>query len=1022
MNFSDDQAKRGRKIKALRILAAVFFVLFLSSSFLFMSPQPARADLPVVDLIGNALKTGDTIWTKIQKVLGILLTKVAAVALQSAVSNTLNTIAYDEATYLGSGEQGQKPLWQTGNTETIMSNIGDEAAGNFISSIDKQFGGNLCAPSLNAKIAIGLGLVGAVRPPAPDCTWSTLSKNWSNVIKKYTSLNGQGFLKDFASSFDVTGGHSDLSAALDLQTNLINQQSQAQINQALTLQANGYWTDPRNIAGTILGVPGQAKQNAADTQLVKQQSLLQTTQDDLVNAAEIFIKQLSITGFQTIMKNLTTSVNQPAAEVSITNPYAAPQSGGIAAAQGALRKIVEPEFSSKADYDILQELSVCNTGVLGGVGPTDCVIDTGFSQAIQNRETVGAAVADGSLDGSKPFGFIAGSAADPSPIEPSYTQGYPYRSMSILRKYRIIPVGWELAAQYIQSHFSDSDVASHNNLKDLIACFDPNDLYTGYYADWCRGLVDPSWVLKAPQNFCSKEGYGPQILSGQSVSGGVDTNGKALQSQFQVVRSDSYCGDEQSCIKENDDGSCKYFGYCTADFRLWKFGSSGSCDEKYNTCQTFTNSQGAQVSYLQDTLQYCDASEAGCKQYAIPSSDGYASSTDTVDWTQSASSIFLNKNAAACPQNNEGCHEFLRFGSGLASNLVTNSDFESDAAGSVPAGWQNDASSLSVEYDPVSGSNGNVVDIKNVFLSAEHGIYSMDRSDKNNVSVFPAGFVMEPEVSYTLSADVYLVTGSNVVVAIGRTGNYFQTSATTVQGSWQRISVTLLNNLQISANEIKIYATPVGNGNTEFYLDNVKFEIGNTATAYSAYRDNNLVYEKFMPAYLQEACYVDPDNGDFSLKTNAPAACANFARQCNQDEVGCDSFTNNDDKSQAAIPAAVTDADVCPAVCDGYNTFIQSANNLSSAHTQYFIPSTAKTCAAAEVGCQEFTNLASSTADRCQCQLQRFLYLGRRRRRRPTISQIQPAGQRYAAGSQRWRRVSYVQRIYLRSQPGQPGL
>ena len=955
-----ERKKSGRKGRIVKIFAAAFLIFFLSSSFVFMAPRPARADLPVVDLIGNALKTGDTVWTKIQKVLGILLTKVAAVALQSAVSNTLNTIAYDEATYLGSGRQGQKPLWETGDTKTIMSNIGDQAAGQFISSLDKQFGVKLCQPNISAKLTIGLGMVGAVRPPAPDCTASTLIKNWDATIKTFTSSNRQDFLKQFAGIFDVTGGKSDLSASLSLQSDLINQQQQAQLNQALTLQASGFWNDPRNIAGTIKGVPGQGKTNAEQTALVKKQSLLQTTQDDLVNAAEIFIKQLSITGLQTIMKNLTSSLSQPAANSSITNPYAAPQSGGVANAQGILRQIVEPKFGSKTDYNILQELSVCNVGVLGGVGPTDCVIDPAFSQAVENRETVGQAVADGSLDGAKPFGFIAGSGTNSAPIEPVYTQGYPYRSMSILRKYRIIPVGWELAAQYIQAHFSE--VGSHNNLKDLIACYDSNDSYTGYYADWCRGLIDPTWVLKAPQNYCAKQGFGPQILSGQSVSGGVDGNGNPLQSQFQVVRSDSYCGDEQSCIKENDDGSCKYFGYCTEDKRLWKFGSSNSCESQYNTCQTFTDSQGAQVSYLKDSLQLCDASEAGCKDYAIPAAEGYDADTGSLDWTKSSDSIFLNNGAKTCDPANEGCHEFLRFSSGLGANLIIDSNFAADAEGSAPAHW-NFLGSAAVTSQGPAGRVGNVAEITGNAGGAE--LNSLDWSSNaasqgsTFISAFPQGFVMEPEISYTLSADVYLQGGDSVTIGIGRNGSAWQEAKVTAAGSWQTISITLLNNQDILANEIRIYGS---GANANFYVSNIKFEVGGAPTAFTAYRDNNLIYEKFMPDYLKNACYADPANGDFRLIANAPAVCDNFARQCNRDEVNCDSYTNNDIAGQAPIPAAVTDVDACPAVCDGYNTYIQSANVFSTAHAKYFIPSTARTCASAAVGCQEFTNLASSTA------------------------------------------------------------
>ncbi|MDD4901701.1 MAG: hypothetical protein PHE24_01040 [Patescibacteria group bacterium] len=962
MLLQGDPIKRGKKGKLIKIFATVFLIFFLSSSFLFMAPAPARANLPVVDLLGNALTTGKTIWDKIQNVLKVLLVKVAGSAVESALSNTLKTIVYDEATYLGTGREGQKPLWETGNIGTIMGNIGDNAAGNFISQLEKQFGVNLCQPSLpTVKLSIGLGLVGAKRPPQPDCTASTMVKNWDATLKAFASQNRQDFLKQFAGIFDVTGGKSDLSAALSIQSGFIEAQATATANKQLSMLAGsaGLMLDNRNVAGTVKGIPGKSQQDFNNTMAAEKASLMKSTQSDLSDLVSIFIKQLSITGIQTIMKKFTESLNQPAANSSISNPYAAPQSGGIAAAQGVLRKIIEPQFSSKADYDILQQLSVCNVGVLGGVGPTDCVIDDSFSQAISNRKTVGQAF----VNDTKPFGFIAGSANNSAPIEPSYTQGYPYRSMSILRKYRIIPVGWELAAQYIEAH-PEVISGNHNNLKSLIACYDPNDLYRGYNDNgdekWCQGLVDPTWVLKAPQNYCSKQGYGPQILSGQSVSGGVDADGKALQTEFQVVRSDSYCGDEKSCIKENDDGSCKYFGYCTEDKRLWKFGASGSCDAQYNTCQTFTDSQGGRVSYLKNSIQFCDQINAGCHEYAIAAPEGYNSATENLDWTKSPDSVFLNKSAKTCDQSNEGCHEFLRFSSGLGTNLIINSDFSLDTDGNAPAHWPADVLARVSGANP-GGHSGNVVQINS---NSPEAFYTKDwsASAAGFISAFPAGFVMQPEVSYTLSAEVNLQSGDSVTIGIGRRESTWKEARTKVKG-WQPLSITLLNNNDILANEIRIYGTSA-NGTAVFYVANIKFEVSTGPTAYSAYRGNNLVYEKFMPDYLRDACYADPANGDFRLKDKLtrPSACDNFARQCNADEVGCDSYTRNDNPGQQPIPAAITEVDNCPAKCVGYNTYIQSQNNFTTAHVKYFIPSTAKACSAASVGCQEFTNLASSTA------------------------------------------------------------
>ena len=950
-------------------------LLVVSTSLLIIDPAPARADLPVIDLMGNALKTTDTVWVKIKAILKILWDKAASIALQSAVRNTLNTIAYDTATWAGSGDAGQKPQWLTGDVGSTLANVGDQAAGQFISGIDKQFGVNLCAPSLDVKLKIGLGLATQTKPPAPDCTASEMVKNWDTAI---SSVNSKDFLKKFSGYFDVQ--QNDLGIGLSLQTNLLEEESTAKINEQTRFAGQGNWLDVRNIAGKIKTTPDQAKEELKASQNAQLNAVGKFTGDALTDALNVFLNQLAITAFQNGMRTLTESLNKSdSSESSLASPTSAPQSGGIAAAQGVLRKIIEPQFNSRGDYDILNQLTLCNTGVFG-VGPTDCVLDQNFRQAVANQKTVAEALAEGSLKGEAPFGFVMGG--DNKPIEPAWNQGYPYRSLIILRKYRIIPVGWEIAAQYIQSHPNSQDVSGHNNLNDLLACFENGQknesARNGYYADWCQGLIDPTWVLKAPQNYCVKQGFGSQVLNSTVVDQGVDGQQNKLPPKLMLTRTDSYCGDEQSCIKENNDGSCKYFGYCTEDKRLWKFGND-SCDAQYNTCQAFKTEAGETASYLKNSLQYCDQSEAGCEKYAIASAIGYNKDPLNI-WGSNSGFLYLNKGAGVCEQSSEGCHGFYRIASGLGSNLIRNSGFEQNEASDklndvgggikylVPASW-NPGNSYELEKvwkiqssnasitDAVPAGNGNTLHINSSFSPA--GLLIPDRSSSDRISVLPEGFVMEPEVSYTFSADIYNVSADRVDLTMGRGTNSWVKASAVSKNTWERVSVTINNNPDILANEAIIFGWSAS-GNVEFYIDNVKFEVGNKTTNYSGYTLNNLIYEKFMPAYLRDACYVNPGANNFNLKNNAPAACSQFARACSREEANCELYTNTENRSQ--IPAAVTDKNYCDKSCVGYNAFIQSEDNFSSNHLNYFIPATAKSCAAASVGCEEFTNLASTTS------------------------------------------------------------
>jgi hypothetical protein len=913
-------------------------ILFLAIILFSGAVRPAYA-LGAADIFAP-LKF---VYDKVHDVAVQLYAGAGSYALQTAISRTLNTIAYDTATYLGSGARGQKPQWFTGTPEDEWSKVGEAAMGNFISSLNDQFGGILCEPSLDVKLKIGLGLQNIARPPQPDCTLQKMKANWNQA------LASKDFLKNFANSFDIR--ENDLGIALTAQSNLLTAEDQAILNKQAEIGMNGRYTENSNIAGDILGLPNEARTEQTFADNMYYANGFQFTGDALKDAAQVFLNQFAITFFHQKMRELTALMNKNAsggASNSLNNPGAAPQSGGIAGAQGALRQIAEPKFGSGGDIDILSELSTCNDSVYGGVSPTNCVIDQKFRQAIADQKTVREAINEGSLQGDSSLGFLM----DGNNIV--WNQGYPYRSMIILRKYRIIPVGWEIAAEYISAHAGDSDVAGMNTLNKLTACFADSS-----QPKWCRGLVDPDWVLKAPLNYCAKQGFGQQILNSQVQDQGVDDKGNKLQPKLSITRTDTYCADEQTCIQEKPDGSCNNaWGYCTEDKRIWKFGSD-SCDAKYNTCQTYAPESGGSVSYLKNSLQFCDESQAGCEKYAIASPDVYSADRALLDWTKSSNFIFLNNKAEKCEQSNEGCHEFLRINSGAGTNLIADSDFENDTE--VLPIWSVLTGTASISGSLPGGRTGQGVFIDSV--GPFTGIASFDRSSAGlPPSALPEGFVMEPEVSYTLTADVYLLTGdatAKVTVGIGR-GEDFTQKDTNVHNSWQTISVTLLNNKEILANEFVILGFGADGAPIQFYVDNIKFEISPKATQYSGYRDNNLVYEKFMPAYLRDVCYADPDGGNYSLKDNAPPACNQFARQCNRDEANCERYTKTSDGSK--IAAAVTETDLCLPVCVGYNTYIQSEDNFSSNHVKYFIPDSAETCASAAVGCEEFTNLASSTS------------------------------------------------------------
>src|SRR3989338_123533 len=472
--------------------------------------------------IADQLKTWarETLWRELKK--------AGDVAWKAALKNFLNTLAYDTATYIATGDKGQLPMFQTQGWGGYLKNVADNAAGTFIEELGKNSAlkFNLCAPG-SIMLRINLGLVKTVRPKAPACTFNQLVKNWD------TAITQKDFLGKFQDMFNPWS--NDLGVALTVQSGFGSEIDKA-INEGIKdrQEASGFKSVTDAISGAIKTPGNLVRYATADAYGAAKQSALAYTGSVVADSIDIFINTLAGKLVEKWLRGgLVTKIPKLANKLdSLTNPNAHNPAEGLAGAEARMRSIVEPNFRVRADYDILAELATCQDP--NKAGPTDCVIDEKFRQAIEKRMTVGQALKQGYLNGNGIFGFTSDG------LEPKFNEGYPYRTMIILRKYRIIPVGWEIAAQKIKDQ--QDVVIGTKNLKNLVNCFSGDDEYgTKENAPWCDGLVDPDWVLKAPQNFCKREGAGPEIISEQ-------VTGEGNASTLAILRDDTYCADERPCI------------------------------------------------------------------------------------------------------------------------------------------------------------------------------------------------------------------------------------------------------------------------------------------------------------------------------------------------------------------------------------------------------------------------------------------------------------------------------------------
>ncbi|MFH1565170.1 MAG: LamG domain-containing protein, partial [bacterium] len=558
--------------------------------------------------------------------------------------NALNTffqrIALSISKGIATGDKGGKSLESLQNWGDYVKDAGQAASGDYIDSLSDWSGFNLCEPDLSAKINIGLRLFKVEEPDKPNCTWDKMKNNWDEAI------NDPDLLKNF-SAVSFSSEQSDVGKWLILRDEMEEKKIAAKLAaEKKRLEGEGFvcpeWTVSgdckvtpvkiKDLEATKLRLVAEAKEKEAqrivsmgftDTawDITKKfgetlgKSLLNTLVKDYLNGTYTLQdakKKLCDGSFGKIGGTLGKICDS---DDSVSSPYAQNTSGGEQSAEAIFSKYIQTNLSESGNYDVLSELSSCDNS-REIPGPTTCVIDSNFAQAVREKSTVQEAVKQeavkkGLLDGNKSVGYkTSGSDAK----EMTYMEGYPYRSLVILRKYRIIPVGWELAAEYFLNYGEDSDAPTLNM---LMSAYD--DASSPYYH-----FVDPNWVLKLPSGYCKVLGAGPELLSDENdISKGSDSNNDGdwddqgeRSPTKSITRNDQYCADEQSCIKEGVDGNCEYYGYCMEEKRLWRFDGE-ACDEINNTCKAFVGPKGEAVSYLKNSLDFdgCSKNNSGCQWY-----------------------------------------------------------------------------------------------------------------------------------------------------------------------------------------------------------------------------------------------------------------------------------------------------------------------------------------------------------------------------------------------------------------------
>ncbi len=929
---------RARKTSAAFLLS---LTLFLGSAGLFV-PRTARAQMVVTDPVTGANTTINNVEDFLDKVLlgGVTM------AFINAINYFAQKIAYDAAVYIASGGKGQGTLFQYKDFGAYLSDVALGAAGEAIGTFSEIgfLGFNLCEPSgpdaPRINLAVQLGIASQYQSPEPKCEWSDIAQSWDQFT---TSFETGAILRNIQVS--VGPGQTGLSALFQAPLKVKEKVSAQELISKLEREEGDGFKAVTDIVTGRQKTPAAVIRETALEQTARQSGQQQQSTASVIGPVlSKGVIQVLTVALGTFVNTLASTLLQSAFEGGLfeTTGYdlacafrdAVPDSrealsglncppdlsdaesvvrGGRAAARAAFAGLLAPRVSEVASYDAVAEFTVCPDTLRG---PNNCVMDPSFAAgvrvALQGEPlTVRQAIQQGYLHADWPLVPPTGEGASRNADPYCFTNAYCYSNLIKLRKARIIPIGFELAAEK-----ADPDTT----LGDVVSAFNDCD---GPNGEFCK-LIDPDWIIKYPVTQCRARVYGPTLLTADSD-----------------IRSE-VCVDAPTCIAENPDGTCGTgYGYCTRERNVWRI-EGDSCPAQYAGCQTYAGQGGRSLSVLTTTVDrgICSVENAGCRWYATAQDPA----GDTGDWRADQGRLFLDRDAGTCDAQAAGCTELIRR-EGLEANLVRNPSFESreqtatrpDAWVGAPAAYVTDlfdAQDGSAAVVPGAGPFLQVIGIDpgETYAFSYHARWASGAAVGGAFAQLrvtdAAGTALSVPASDTSCAGMALAATPDSDVVFSRAACSFTAPAA---AAFVEVSLTSSSGAQVDAVQ----------------LEYGRFESGFRATAYAT---TSRDYLTLPPAWL--GC----TGGDTD-----PPGCEDYAGICRQDEVGCDAYTPS--TGGTPVPGIVADENRCPAVCAGYATYKEEASTLSFArYPVHLIPQRGDTCSVASAGCTEFTNLDLAAA------------------------------------------------------------
>jgi len=925
---------------------------------------------------------------------------IIAQALMNLTQFVLNRLAYEAAVIVAAGGIGQDSMFYEKSPTEAWGDFGLDIAGEAVGTLSDTledtfgFGLDLCKPPnqlLNLNLAIGFKQ--EYQPGDIKCDIMKVGQNWKEAF-----TNTFGFLESPAAIKEATltkfaqslhPGRNELSASAGFAFK-IHEKVEEEKQRNFIEQANkdGY----KDVTDFVTG----KTETPADTMQKQYEETLAATSghesrvdvSELMSWGDIGFGMAAAAG-STFTNTLLSKVLQNVydglfqTEPDDIDPFNIESLAGSGkeSAQDALSELLAINPISVSDYNILNEFSVCAAS--GGInrGLNSCVLDSRFAGAITKAQTgqaltVQEAIDAGDLHGDWPLISPEAKALNQDPL--CYKEGYCYGNLVKLRKARILPIGWELAAQ---KNDKDNPTKLQEIVDGFSKCNDNGEIDDTSDHKWCH-LIDPNWVIKYPETQCRAQ-----------------ANGEIRLSTYVPGRT-SVCVDTPSCIGEDNDGKCSDgFGYCVSEKNVWRF-RGNDCPAQYASCLSFTNTTtSAQSNWLVRSVDFsvCGQSNAGCQWYRtnkFPNDQGTVDdpTDDAYEWLAKGETYstlnrdgfldytvgnnraapmaldyvyggaqsfvhyayqdrrYLTHSAQACDAEQVGCSE-LYSAKDLTLNILQNPSFEKDEDNNnIPDAWlPNDIANGNELYsgpETNHGTNSLSLEENERYIQrvpiTENNFYTLTFDAKAQIDV-------QTNVIATVTLLDYqgdkLNLGGLVMLGDCDPVNDDVVMSKVIKNEWTKLECTFTTPPGSKTASVSLNRS-VSNADV-VYFDTFQLELGENSTPFTiGYNTEPSGGEhiKLAPGYL--GCDGIDD----------PKECEGYAQMCRAQDVGCNLYSPKDNGPN--VPAITTDLDVCPSECVGYTTFKQEKTDWENEKFPvYFIADKSTACQEQNIGCDSFTNI-----------------------------------------------------------------